>query len=335
MTEPKKKKKGSFLSTFIPLVLLFAGIGLMAYPTVSDAWNTYFQSRALIRYADNISAMNQEEYDRLLGDALDYNRRRAEKGMPWFLEDEEKEEYLQTLKYEETGIMGYIEIPSINVRLSILHGTDPDTLQTSVGHLEETSVPVGAYSWDEELGRLTDPLDGSHCILSGHRGLPSARLFTDLDMLKEGDTFTLNVLSETATYQVDQIRIVLPDDFSELMLIPGMDICTLVTCTPYGVNSHRLLVRGHRIQNAEEEHKITVSAEAIQISEYVIALGVGIPMLFLFLLGILIRYRRRPAKPAADELLRDLSELVKRQDQLSFTKANTKTNPERKESADD
>lgn len=176
--------------------------------------------------------------------------------------------------------MGYIEIPSIDVSLPIYHGTDEGVLAVGVGHLEWTSLPVGGES--------------THCVLSGHRGLPSARLFTDLDQLKEGDYFMLNILDETLTYEVDQIRIVEPEEVEELTIIEGRDLCTLVTCTPYGVNSHRLLVRGHRVDNLEEAVTVRVTADAVEVEPLIVASILLVPTLVLFLSVVLAvdRFRK-------------------------------------------
>ena len=174
--------------------------------------------------------------------------------------------------------MGYIEIPSIKVSLPIYHGVDEAVLQIAVGHIEGSSLPVGG--------------ENSHCVISGHRGLPSAKLFTNLDQLKEGDIFMMRVLDETLTYEVDQIRIVEPEDLSNIGIVEGEDLCTLVTCTPYGVNSHRLLVRGHRIENIDAS-SIRVTADALQIDPVIVAPVVAAPILLLLLIVLLVRYRKR------------------------------------------
>ena len=175
--------------------------------------------------------------------------------------------------------MGYIEIPSIDVHLPIYHGTDDAVLQIAVGHLEWTSLPVGGES--------------THCVLSGHRGLPSARLFTDLDQLKEGDYFMLNILDETLTYEVDQIRIVEPQETDDLLIVEGEDLVTLVTCTPYGINTHRMLVRGRRIATEEVRAVRRVTADAIQIEPIIVAPFVALPILLVLLIVLLIPKRRR------------------------------------------
>ena len=229
-----------------------------------------------MKYADRVSNMNKDEYARLIKEANQYNQELQKTGIKWNMTDAEKASYNRYLDFESSGVMGYITIPKINVELPIYHGTSDSILQTSIGHIEGSSLPVGGL--------------GSHTILSGHRGLPSARLFTNLDQLSAGDTFTLTVLNETYTYEVDQIRIVEPTDLSSLQLEPGKDYCTLVTCTPYGVNTHRLLVRGHRVENVNGNAELV--ADAIQIRPIYITPFVIILLLFgLFLWSKLRRNR--------------------------------------------
>ena len=177
------------------------------------------------------------------------------------------------------GIMGYIDIDAIGVELPIYHGTSPDVLNVAVGHLEGSSLPIGG--------------EGSHCVLSAHRGLPSARLFTDLDQLQEGDTFTITVLDRLLTYEIDQILIVEPEQVDALAITPGEDYCTLVTCTPYGINTHRLLVRGRRVENAREKAHVYVPADMVQIDPLVVTPAVAAPMLAILLVFLLVRYRKR------------------------------------------
>lgn len=258
--------------TLLLVAVMLVGIGLLLYPTVSDYWNSFHQSRAVMSYAEHVSDMNAEEYDRLLSEARDYNRRFEEAGLDWNLTEEEKAEYESVLNVDRSGVMGYIKIPKINVMLPVYHGTEENVLQSSIGHLEGSSLPVGGES--------------THCLLSGHRGLPSARLFTDLDQLREGDTFTITVLNDTLTYEVDHIWIIEPEDLSHLQIEEGRDLCTLITCTPYGINTHRLLVRGHRIENADGGAMVT--ADAIQIRPVFIAPFLAIPILVLLLIWVLV-----------------------------------------------
>lgn len=260
------------LFTIILVVALFVGLALIAYPSFADYWNSFHQSRAVMSYAESVANMNDEEYAKILDEARIYNKELAQQGINWTLSDEQKEAYRSELDVDESGIMGYIKIQKINVTLPIYHGTEENVLQTSIGHLEESSLPVGGES--------------SHCMLSGHRGLPSARLFTDLDKMVEGDTFTLTILNETLTYEVDHIWIVEPSDLSHLTIEDGKDYCTLITCTPYGINTHRLLVRGHRIDNLDGSAMVV--ADAIQIQPIYIAPFLAVPLLVILLLYVLI-----------------------------------------------
>lgn len=257
------------LSTILLVMMLLAGVLLLIYPSFSNWWNSFHQSRAVVSYTDKVSHIEDDEYERMLEEALRYNRSLAGTGVRWQMTQEEKAEYESLLDVSGTGIMGYIEIPKIDVLLPVYHGTDEMVLQTAAGHLEGTSLPVGGES--------------SHCVLSGHRGLPSAKLFTDLDQLGTGDTFKLNILDEVLTYEVDQVRIVSPTDLSELTIEEGKDFCTLVTCTPYGINTHRLLVRGRRIQTGQGSD-LRVMADAMMIDRSLAALGFGVPMLLVILL---------------------------------------------------
>ncbi len=271
--ENKKKKRRS--STVIIVVALIVGLSLLLYPSVSDYWNSYHSSVAIADYTKQVSSISEEEYDRLLSAAQNYNYTLAERDNIFLLNEKQKKEYNELLNISGTGIMGYIEIPSIKVNLPVYHGTSEATLQIAVGHLEWSSLPIGGKN--------------SHCVLSGHRGLPSAKLFTDLDKLVAGDVFIMSVLNEIYTYEVDQILIVEPDDTDSLKIIEDGDYCTLVTCTPYGINSHRLLVRGHRIENPESTKVVRVSADAIQIEPMIVAPVVAMPILFVLMLYLIFK----------------------------------------------
>ena len=268
-----KKKKGNFTTLLLILVLL-AGLSLLLYPTVSDYWNSFHQTRAIATYAENVAIMDQEQYDEIWSAAKAYNASLAERDNAFLLSDEQKEEYTRLLDVSGLGIMGYIEIPEIDVSLPIYHGTEESVLQIAVGHLEWSSLPVGGES--------------THCVLSGHRGLPSAKLFTNLDKLQTGDIFMLRILDDLLTYEVDQILIVEPQETGALRIEEGKDYCTLVTCTPYGSNTHRLLVRGHRIDNIEEAKTVRVTADAIQIEPLLVAPIVAIPILLLLMILLLL-----------------------------------------------
>ena len=267
-----KPKAGRLEKILLPLALT-AGIFLLAYPSVSDYWNSFHQTRAVMNYAAQVADMDADEYAGFIASAEEYNAKLAESGIQWIMEEEQKTEYDSMLNFNGSGIMGYIDVPKINVKLPIYHGTSESVLQTSIGHLPETSLPVGG--------------EGSHCSLSGHRGLPSAKLFSDLDKVAEGDTFTLSILNETYTYEVDRIRVVLPSDLSELQIYPGEDLCTLITCTPYGINTHRLLVRGHRTENQHGDALVT--ADAMQMEPAFVAPFLMIPLIIILLILLFFR----------------------------------------------
>ena len=263
-------------ATFFNILAAVVGLSLVLYPSVSDWWNGFHQSRMIMSYADSVADMSAEESAECLKNAEDYNRALAGSGVLWKMDDAQKADYDRQLNIQGEGVMGYISIPKINVSLPIYHGVDESVLQVAIGHLPGTSLPVGGK--------------GTHTVVSGHRGLPSARLFTDLDQLSEGDTWTITVLDQTITYECDQIRTVEPTDLSELAIDPDQDYCTLVTCTPYGINTQRLLVRGHRVANALGDKNIT--SEAVKIdSIYVVPFVVG-PILVLFFILTLVRIDR-------------------------------------------
>ncbi len=262
------------LTTILLILALFAGLSLLLYPTVSDYWNSLHASQAVADYAENVRNLEAEKYEQVLQDAKSYNQMLPYEQTTFALSEEEKEAYDALLDISGTGVMGYIEIPTVNISLPVYHGTEDAVLQIAVGHLEWSSLPVGGES--------------THCVLSGHRGLPSAKLFTNLDKLVAGDKFIMRVLDEVLTYEVDQILIVEPTDVSTLMIEAGKDLCTLVTCTPYGINSHRLLVRGHRIENQEEAQAIRVTSDAIQIEPLIVAPAVALPMLLVLLMILLV-----------------------------------------------
>ncbi len=270
------------LSTILLVAVLIVGVGLLVYPSLSDYWNSFHQTRAIASYSDAVSTMDNADYDRIWSEAEAYNAALAEKANPYFFTEEDQKLYEDRLNISGTGVMGYIDIPEIKCTLPIYHGTSHAVLQIAVGHVEGTSLPVGG--------------EGTHCVLSGHRGLPSARLFTDLDQLVAGDLFLLQILDETLTYEVDQIRIVLPTEVSDLTIEKGKDYCTLVTCTPYGVNSHRLLVRGHRVANEEAVAHVRVTADAIRIDPILVAPAAAVPMLLLFIWLMAGGGRKKPKK---------------------------------------
>lgn len=266
-------------SNIILIVVFFVGLSVLLYPTVSDYWNSLHQSQAIATYADSVENMDEQDYEKLWDAAVSYNQKLFQSGHGLGLKDEEKEEYNELLDVSGTGIMSYIEIPKIKCSLPIYHGTDEGVLQIAVGHIEGSSLPVGGLN--------------THCVLSGHRGLPSAKLFSNLDKLEEGDIFMIRTLDQTLTYEVDQIRIVLPDEVDDLKIEEGKDLCTLVTCTPYGINTHRLLVRGHRVANQEEAEAVRVTADAMQVDNRIVAMCIAVPVLVLLLIYVAFGGRRR------------------------------------------
>ena len=267
------------LSTFLLIAVLLIGLSLLLYPTVSDYWNSLHQSRAITSYAEQVSNLNEDEYETIWAEANQYNLSLLNRSNSYTLTEQQEKEYDRLLNVGGNGEMGYIEIPSIKVSLPIYHGTNDSVLQHAIGHLEWSSLPVGG--------------DSSHCVLSGHRGLPSAKLFTNLDQLAEGDIFILRVLDEVLTYEVDQILIVDPVDVEALQIEEGADYCTLVTCTPYGINTHRLLVRGHRIENLRESRTVYVTADAMQIEPLLVAPAVAMPILLVLLIILLLPKRQK------------------------------------------
>lgn len=279
MTEKKKKKKknNGRISNWLLVGIMIIGLLIMGYPSFSDWWNSYHQSRAIASYVQRVANMDTAEYDRMFAEAQQYNSELALKNNRYLLDEAETERYSNTLNVTGDGIMGYIDIPKVNISYPFYHGTDDRVLQVAIGHIEGTSLPVGGI--------------GTHSALSGHRGLPSARLFTDIDQLVVGDTFMLQILDRTLTYEVDLISVVLPEELQHLEIDPEQDYCTLVTCTPYGINTHRLLVRGHRVENAAAQ--VRVVADAIQIRAEYVAPLVMIPMLTVLLVILLIRTGRK------------------------------------------
>lgn len=276
-----KKKNNNWTTVFLVLLLL-AGVSLLLYPSLSDYWNSMHQTRAIASYAETVSQLDTAQYDEMWKAAQDYNRSLAQRETAFALTDEQKVAYESLLDVSGLGVMGYIEIPEIDCSLPIYHGTEESVLQVAVGHLEWSNLPVGG--------------EGTHCVLSGHRGLPSAKLFTNLDKLAVGDTFLLRVLDEVLAYEVDQILIVEPEQVDVLGIVPGEDYCTLVTCTPYGINTHRLLVRGHRVENTPEAARMHVTADATQFDPLLVAPVLAIPVLLLLLMILLVPKRRRKSR---------------------------------------
>ena len=274
-------------------LMFLIGFGILVYPTVADQWNTYRQSRLISSYERTISDMEPEDFTAEWEKAQAFNDTLTQNsiyGDVFGEEDQELEDtdYWQVLNVGGDGVMGYLSIPKINIKLSIYHGTSDEVLQTGVGHLNGTKLPIGGES--------------THSVLAAHRGLPSARLFTDIDQLEKGDMFYIHVLDETLAYQVDQILDMVDKDDHEtlekaLQIEEGKDQVTLFTCTPYGVNSHRLLVRGTRVPyNGEEETVSTpvdTMLEAVQ-NYYMIYLILGLSVTLLIIL--FMRFLMKPRK---------------------------------------
>ncbi len=271
--------KKNRLSNILLIMIFFIGLSLLLYPTVSDYWNSLHQSRAVSSYAQKVATLDNSDYSELINQAREYNAEILNRKDYARMTEQEISQYTNALSVSGTGVMGYIEIPAIDCSLPIYHGVDESVLQIAIGHVEWSSLPIGGKS--------------THTVLSGHRGLPSAKLFSNLDKLSVGDTFTIKVLDETLTYEVDRILIVLPHETEALQISEGEDLCTLVTCTPYGINTHRLLVRGHRVENSEVELAVRVTADATQIEPLIMAPLVATPMLLVLLMWVMIPKKKK------------------------------------------
>lgn len=267
------------ITIIVLIIALLIGLSLLLYPTVSNMWNESRQSRAIATYLCEVEDLDENQYTEIMQSAIDYNDSLANRAPKYVLSGDEQKKYENLLNIGGSGILGYIEIPSINCYLPIYHGTDSSVMQVGVGHLEWTSLPVGGA--------------GTHCVLTGHRGLPSAKLFTNIDKLSEGDTFIINVLDKVLTYEVDRILIVEPSEIENLRIVEGEDYCTLVTCTPYGVNTHRLLVRGRRVTDAEYENEVRVTADAVQIEPLIVAPIVAAPIFLVLVFAIFLADRNK------------------------------------------
>lgn len=260
------------------ITVSFIGLILLLYPSFSDWYNSFRQSQVVIRYAERASKIDPELYEQTLQAAIGYNEEIAASDILWEPTEEELKKYDEMLSITDDGAMAYIEIPKINVFLPIYHGTSDAVLQTAIGHIAGSSLPVGGES--------------THCLLSGHRGMANARLFTDLDLLEPGDTFTIRTLNEVLSYEVDKINLVYPYDFSQLRIQEGEDRCTLITCAPYGINTHRLLVHAHRIRTLSDM-SIFVTADALQLEPRLVAIGFAAPVLLGIVLELMLKTRKR------------------------------------------
>jgi sortase A len=295
--QPKKKKSGRF-STILLVLILLIGISVMLYPTVSDYWNSFHQTRAIASYDAIVAEMDDTDYEALFAQAEEYNEQLRQLSFPFTEYDQISSAYYGALDVAGNGIIGYITIEKIGVELPIYHGTSDSVLNVAAGHLEGTTLPIGGES--------------THAVISAHRGLPSAKLFTNLDQLEVGDLFTITVLNEVLTYEVDQILIVEPTQLEALNITTGMDYCTLLTCTPYGINTHRMLVRGHRVENIEGS--IVVHADAVKIPPYIVMPAIAIPILLVLLLILLIVYHKKPVTITTDDV-RELARRLRQQEE--------------------
>ena len=270
--------------TIALLGVFFVGLSVLLYPAVSSYWNSITQSKVVEDYDAMLESLTPEDYSGLFEAARAYNASLAALDFPLNDYGILSQEYSEALNAAGDGVMGYIDIDKLQLKIPIYHGTDESVLSHGVGHVEGSSLPVGG--------------EGTHCVLSAHRGLPSATLFTHLDRLELGDTFRLTVLDQALTYEVDQITTVLPSDGSDLLITDGEDYCTLLTCTPYGINTHRLLVRGHRVAS-EDLRKIQVLSEAYIVDRLIVTPVVALPIIFLLMLYVFFKPVKR--KPSLDD----------------------------------
>lgn len=271
----KRDKVGILL-----VLMLFIGVCGLLYPSVSQYWNSKTQTRAVENYQAILDSLKEEDYSAFFQEAERYNKA-LNKLKDHLADYRDLEGYDRILNVSGNGIMGYVSIPKLGVELPVYHGISPEVLNIACGHLEGTSLPVGG--------------ENTHCVLSAHRGLPHAKLFTELDKMELGDTFTVTVLDQTVTYQVDQIKVVRPNEIDDVRIVEGQDLCTLLTCTPYGINSHRLLVRGRRIENAPPV--LYVTSDAYRIDSLVATPIVAAPILFVLLIVLVVKYRDKGSKP--------------------------------------
>ena len=264
---------------YIILALVFlVGLGVMLYPTISDYVNSKVQSKAIVDYEATLSQMTEKDYTEIFQKADEYNAALRSMDYPFMYYDR-LDGYMDMLRVDSSGIMGYVGIDKIKVELPIYHGTSDTVLNSAAGHLEGSSLPVGGES--------------THCVISAHRGLPSAKLFTNLDKLEPGDTFTVTVLDRVLTYEVFQVLIVEPSEVSALYVMDGEDLCTLVTCTPYGINTHRLLVQGRRIETEAPKPVVYVPNDAFRIDPLIVAPAVAAPMLLVLLISLFVQSGRK------------------------------------------
>lgn len=272
----------------IPKIILFitfiAGIIMLLYPLVTQYWNSKVQSQIVKNYKKNLEKMEVEDYTNIFNDASAYNARLLELDYP-FIEYKKLLNYKDLVNINNDGMIGYIKIDKLNIELPIYHGTSSSILNVAVGHLEGTSLPIGG--------------NNTHSVLAAHRGLPNKELFTNITKLEIGDSFTITVLDRIITYQVDNIVIVEPNDISKLQVIEGKDYVTLLTCTPYGLNYHRLLVRGTRIETQEEKN-IIITSEAYQIDKEIVTFIMTIPIIIVLIIYVILKPIKKESKYTFD-----------------------------------
>ena len=258
-------------STIILLISFFIGLSVLFYPSFSSYWNSKTMSEAIVDYEAMLASYKPEDYTALFQAAEDYNEELKNLPNP-FTDHYKLRQYGDILNLSGTGMMGYITIPKIGIELPVYHGTSEAVLSIAVGHLEGSSLPVGG--------------EGTHCVVSAHRGLPTAVLFTHLDKMEIGDTFSFTILDRTLTYEVDQIRIVDPTDLSLIQIEEGKDYCTMLTCTPYGINTQRLLVRGHQV-DASQISNLYIANEAYRVDTLIVMPMVALPIIMVLLIYVM------------------------------------------------
>ncbi len=276
------RKKKDIISTVVLVLLILVGLSVMLYPIVSDWVNSKTQSRLVENYDQQVSKMDESQYEEFFNKANEYNKKLNDIHSPLTNYDE-IDGYESVLDITGTGIMGYVTIPQIDVELPIYHGTTVEILSLAAGHLQGSSLPVGGQS--------------THAVISAHRGLPTSKLFSDLDMLCEGDVFTVTVLNQTLTYKVDKISIVKPYELENLAVENGKDYVTLMTCTPYGINTHRLLVRGVRIETEEAEKLLRITADATKVDNMLVVPFFAVPLLIVLIIIWTVGGRKKAKLP--------------------------------------
>lgn len=260
--------------TIILLISFFIGLSVLLYPTISSFWNSRTQSEAIVDYENMLASYKPEDFTAIFNEAEQYNKELAELGFPLHDYAAIEDKYWKTLDISGTGMMGYVSIPKISQELPIYHGTADEVLSIAAGHFQGSSLPIGG--------------EGNHCVVSAHRGLPTAVLFTHLDRMEIGDTFEFTILDRKFIYEVDQIRIVEPDDTELIQMEKGKDYCTLLTCTPYGINTQRLLVRGHQV-DASQKISLYVANEAYRIDTLIVMPFVALPIITVLLIYVMLK----------------------------------------------